>query len=108
MSTRRWAITDRGQDDLSGSRPGEAAVRHWKIGGGSAATGGSLAVDGESDAEDLLAIAASHNQVPVELLRQLLALEQEFPDFTQFGSKAGFTRRVAQLLDHAASSPETA
>lgn len=58
-------------------------------------------VDPDNDA--LLAQAATHHEVDVELLRSLLALERDFPDFSQFGSKAQFTRAVTAVLDAAVS-----
>lgn len=60
-------------------------------------------MDQEDGEEDLMVRAAAHNQVPVEVLRELMGLESEFPDFTRFGSKAEFTRRVAAVLDAAAA-----
>jgi len=58
-------------------------------------------VDDEASAEALMARAAARNQISLGVLRELMALEREFPDFTQFGSKAAFARRVAQILDKA-------
>jgi hypothetical protein len=55
--------------------------------------------EGISSNEALLAQAAAHFEVDVAVLKGLLALEAEFPDFSQFGSKAAFSRQVAAVLD---------
>lgn len=57
--------------------------------------------EAETSHEVLLERAAVHHQVDPDLLKGLLAIEKDFPDFSIFGSKAAFTRRVAAVLDAA-------
>lgn len=54
-------------------------------------------------ADRLLDQAASRNSVEAVMLRQLLALDEAFPDFTIYGTKTEFARRVAAILDAAAT-----
>ena len=67
---------------------------------------GTGVTDVNDTSNDLPAKAATHYQLDVELLKALLELEKDFPDFTQFGSKASFSRRVASLLDAAAKKSD--
>ncbi|HEX7855890.1 MAG TPA: hypothetical protein VF503_19565 [Sphingobium sp.] len=54
------------------------------------------------DDDALLEEAALRHGLDVDVLRNLLALEDDFPDFTVHGSKTEFARRVAAILDAAA------
>jgi len=58
--------------------------------------------------DELIARCASQNGVSADVLHALLALEVEFPDFTAWGSKSEFSRRVARLLDQAAHAAAAA
>jgi hypothetical protein len=51
----------------------------------------------------LIARAADSNGISRETLQALLALEDEFPDFTVPGERTKFGRRVTQILDAAAN-----
>jgi hypothetical protein len=51
----------------------------------------------------LIADAANKNGIAPELLEQLLNLEAEFTNFTLYGAKTDFSRRVAKILDEAAA-----
>ena len=51
----------------------------------------------------LIARAADRNGIAQETLAALLALEDEFPDFTVPGERTKFGRRVAQIVDAAAN-----
>lgn len=51
----------------------------------------------------LLARAAEAAGVTPALLEALLALDDDFPDFTVYGAKTNFSRKVAEILDAAAA-----
>ena len=63
---------------------------------------GSLA--DETDPQALLAEVAVRADVPVDVISRLLGLESDFPDFTIYGSKTEFARRVARILDEASAA----
>jgi hypothetical protein len=56
----------------------------------------------EDNSVDLIAKAAAQNGVATAVLQKLLALESTFANFTSYGAKADFSRRVADILDEAA------
>ncbi|MRX08132.1 hypothetical protein GJ697_09835 [Pseudoduganella sp. FT25W] len=56
------------------------------------------------DDVELIETAARRFGVPTEVLSALLALEESFQNFTVFGTKAEFTRRVYTILDDASSA----
>lgn len=58
----------------------------------------------EIDSGSLVRAAAQGAGVPPELVDRLLALESAFPDFTIYGSKTDFARRVAAILDEASKA----
>jgi hypothetical protein len=60
----------------------------------------------ERDAE-LIARAAAERDVPPDLLVRLIALEDEIPDVNAWGAKTLLARRVAEVLDGAASGERT-
>lgn len=51
--------------------------------------------------QKLIDRAASRAGIPVTVLQNLLALEEDFPDFTIHGSKTEFSRRIERILDAA-------
>jgi len=61
-------------------------------------------VDGR-DAE-LIERAAAEKGVPAELLARLIGLERELPDINAWGGRTLLARRVAEVLDAAASGEE--
>jgi hypothetical protein len=67
----------------------------------------ALILDDEADATELIVRSATRNGAAPDVVQALIALEATFFDFTVFGSKANFARRVAQILDEAANRPET-
>jgi hypothetical protein len=58
------------------------------------------------DDQELLNLAAERFGVPVDVLTALLELEDSFPNFSVFGAKAEFTRRVNAILDLGSSKAE--
>lgn len=56
----------------------------------------------ERDAE-LIARAAAERDVPAELLTRLIGIEVEIPDVNAWGARTLLVRRVAEVLDAAAS-----
>lgn len=60
---------------------------------------------GQDDLE-LIQLAAERFGVPVEVLIALLDLEDSFQNFSVFGAKAEFTRRVNTILDDGSSKAE--
>lgn len=65
-------------------------------------------MEDETDPEALLAAVADRADVPVKVISSLLGLESDFPDFTIYGSKTEFARRVAGILDEASTAEGTA
>jgi len=63
--------------------------------------------EGEATAR-LIAECADRAGVQVEVLHELLALEPDFPDFTKYGAKTEFQRRIAAILDRASKPEEPA
>lgn len=55
----------------------------------------------------LIAEISERNNVDADVIKSLLNLERDFPDFTVFGSKTDFARRVNSVLNKAASELET-
>ena len=55
------------------------------------------------DDVEIIERAAQRFGVPVEILSALLALEDSFQNFSVFGAKADFSRRITTLLDDASS-----
>jgi hypothetical protein len=55
----------------------------------------------EDNSVDLIAKAAAQNGVATVVLQRLLALESNFANFTSYGAKADFSRKVAEILDEA-------
>ena len=60
---------------------------------------------GQDDLE-LIKLAAERFEVPAEVLIALLDLEDSFQNFSVFGAKAEFTRRVSTILDEGSSKAE--
>lgn len=52
---------------------------------------------------EIIERAAQRFGVPAEILLALLALEDSFQNFSVFGAKADFSRRITALLDDASS-----
>lgn len=51
---------------------------------------------------DLIASISERNRVDPDMIKSLLNLERDFPDFTVFGSKTDFARRITAILNKAA------
>lgn len=60
--------------------------------------------DSQGESE-LIDRSATHHGVPIDTLTALLALEKEFENFSVFGIKAEFSRRVARILDETSARP---
>jgi hypothetical protein len=60
---------------------------------------------GHDDLE-LIQLSAERFGVPVEVLIALLDLEDSFQNFSVFGAKAEFNRRVNTILDDGSSKAE--
>lgn len=54
--------------------------------------------------QELLKEAGFQQGVEPEILTQLLSLAEEYSAITVYGSKVDFSRRVAEILDKAASA----
>lgn len=56
-----------------------------------------------TDMTALVSRAAKQAGIPDAALRELLALESDFPDFTVPGERHRFSRRVGEILDRVAN-----
>lgn len=55
------------------------------------------------DDAELIHFSADRFGVPADVLTALLALEDSFQNFSAFGAKAEFSRRIATILDNGSS-----
>ena len=62
----------------------------------------SALVSTDMETDELLARCAEQNGVAPDVVVALMNLKEEFADFTVWGAKAEFARRVARILDAAA------